>query len=236
MASRAVLAGVALALCASSAAAAQDAAQPAPAPAPGAAADAKQIETYRREVFRYQRAGRPDPFQPLLTTADLGYRVEDLRLTSIVYSPDPQMSIAVFAAADGSARFRLRRGQRLGGITVAAILPRRVDLQVNEFGSVRTQSVTLQRAGAEMAPGPGAGAAGAQGAAQPQGQPGAPQPIIIQQPPAAPAPPPGPLRRGGSQPAAGAQAAPAQAPAQSQPQASSPNPRRTTGQAAPRNR
>lgn len=168
--------------------AAPAAAQPA---APPADSSAVVVESYRREVFRYQRAGRPDPFQPLLSAADLGYRVEDLRLTSIVYSPDPRQSIAVFALADSSARHRLRTGQRLGSITVVGIYPRRVDVQVNDFGNVRLQSLTLQRNVRPPAPGPGAGAAAA-GA----GQPG--QPVIIQAPPpAAPAAPTGPLRRGG---------------------------------------
>lgn len=177
------LAAIALSL----ALAAPAAAQPA---APPADSSLRPIENYRREVFRYQRGGRPDPFQPLLSAADLGYRVEDLRLTSIVYSPNAQQSIAVFAVADSSGRYRLRVGQRLGSITVVAIYPRRVDVQVNDFGVARVQSLTLQRTPSPMAPGPGAGAP----------QAGTPQPVIIAAPaPAAPAPPSGPLRRGGRQ-------------------------------------
>jgi hypothetical protein len=168
--------------------AAPAAAQPA---APAADSSAALVEPYRREVFRYQRGGRPDPFQPLLSAADLGYRVEDIRLTSIVYSPDPRQSIAVFAVADSSARHRLRTGQRLGSITVVGIYPRRVDVQVNDFGTMRVQSLTLQRAARAPAPGAADATAGA-------GQPGQPQQVIIQAPaPAAPAPPSGPLRRGG---------------------------------------
>ena len=238
MASRAVLAGVALAAALAAPAAAQTATPPAAPAVAAAAADpaGKALGPYRREVFRYQRTGRPDPFQPLVTTAELGYRVEDLRLTSIVYSPDPNLSIAVFAAADGSARYRLRRGQRLGGITVAAIQPRRVDLQVSEFGNVRVQSVTLQRVTQAPGPGPGAGGATVENAQQP-GQSGGAQPVIIQQAPQAPAAPSGPLRRGGNQPARPqGSAAPAQAPAPAQPQSSGTNPRRTTGQAQPRYR
>lgn len=150
-----------------------------------AAAATPAVEAYRREVFTYQRGGRPDPFQPLLSAADLGYRVEDLRLTSIIYSPDPRMSVAVFALADSARRFRLRTGQRLGGITVAAIYPRRVDLRVEDFGVARIESVTLQRPTAAQTPSSGP-------ALDPSSQP-----VIIQQQPAAPASPAGPLRRGG---------------------------------------
>ncbi|HEY0150626.1 MAG TPA: hypothetical protein VGB92_01435 [Longimicrobium sp.] len=180
--SRAALAAVVLAL----GLAAPAAAQPA-APADSAV---RPIESYRREVFRYQRGGRPDPFQPLLSAADLGYRVEDLRLASIVYSPNPRQSIAVFTVGDSAGRHRLRTGQRLGSITVLAIYPRRVDVQVNDFGVARVQSLTFQRTARTMAPGPGAGAAAASG--------GTTQPVIIQAPaPAQPAAPSGPLRRGG---------------------------------------
>jgi hypothetical protein len=152
----------------------------------GAASSASPIQAYRREVFAYQRAGRPDPFQPLLSAADMGYRVEDLRLTSIVYSPTAGQSVAVFALADSARRFRLRVGQRLGTITVAAIYPRRVDLRVEDFGVARIESVALQRLPAQSA-------APAPSAAQPG------QPIIVQQaPPRQSEQPSGPLRRGGA--------------------------------------
>jgi hypothetical protein len=103
-------------------------------------------DVYRREVFRYQRGGRPDPFTPLLTAADLGFRVEDLRLTSIIFSPDGRRSIAVFAEGDSARRYRLHQGQRLGTMTVLRIWPQRVDVRVDEFGGSRLQTVLLQRA------------------------------------------------------------------------------------------
>ncbi|HYW10110.1 MAG TPA: hypothetical protein VE913_24295 [Longimicrobium sp.] len=176
-------------------------AAPAAAQAPAAPADTSTLRTtepYRRETFRYQRGGRPDPFQPLLAAADLGYRVEDLRLTSIVYSPNPRQSIAVFAVADSSGRYRLRTGQRLGSITVVGIYPRRVDVRVDDFGISRTQSIQLQRVGSI----PSAPAGPAPAGGQPEGTP--PQQAPQQQAPAArPQQPSGPLRRGGRPPAAG---------------------------------
>src|SRR5215218_4175371 len=87
--------------------------------APAAAAPAlPAADVYRREVFRYQRGGRPDPFAPLLTAAELGFRVEDLRLTAIIYSPAGNRSVAVFAAGDSARRYRLHQGQRMGTMTV----------------------------------------------------------------------------------------------------------------------
>jgi len=119
-------------------------------------------DVYRREVFRYLRGGRPDPFTPLLTAAELGFRVEDLRLTSIIYSPDARRSIAVFAEGDSARRYRLHQGQRLGTMTVLRIWPQRVDVRVDEFGGSRLQTVLLQRA-QRQEPAPAAAAAGAPG-------------------------------------------------------------------------
>ncbi|HEX6748018.1 MAG TPA: hypothetical protein VF092_12060, partial [Longimicrobium sp.] len=102
-------------------------------------------DVYRREVFRYQRGGRPDPFQALLTAADLGFRVEDLRLTAIIYSPDARRSVAVFAEGDSARRYRMHQGQRLGTMTVTRIWPQRVDVRVDEFGGSRLQTILLQR-------------------------------------------------------------------------------------------
>lgn len=167
----------------------------APAAAAGAALPAADV--YRREVFRYQRGGRPDPFQPLLTAAELGFRVEDLRLTAIIYSPAGNRSVAVFAAGDSARRYRLHQGQRMGTMTVLRVLPQRVDVRVDEFGGSRLQSIPLVRA--ERIQQQAAQAAGA-----------APQPQIPVTFTPAPQAPPAPrvLRRG-------APAAPPAAPAAS---------------------
>jgi hypothetical protein len=125
-----------------------------PAPSAAAAAPATTLpagDVYRREVFRYQRGGRPDPFAPLLTAAELGFRVEDLRLTAIIYSPDARRSVAVFAERDSARRYRMHQGQRLGTMTVTRIWPQRVDVRVDEFGGSRLQTILLQRAARQEA-------------------------------------------------------------------------------------
>jgi len=187
-------------------AAAQAPARPvaaAPAAAP-AAATLPAGEVYRREVFRYQRGGRPDPFQPLLTAAELGFRVEDLRLSAIIYSPGGNRSVAVFATGDSARRYRLRQGQRMGTMTVLRILPNRVDVRVDEFGGSHLQSIPLVRR--ERIQQQAAQAAGA--APQAQGQ------IPITLTPAAPQAPQAPrvLRRGPAPAAPGAAPAPPPAP------------------------
>ena len=186
---------------------------PAAASAPVAAApSAASVDVYRREVFRYQRGGRPDPFQALLTAADLGFRVEDLRLTSVVFSPNSRLSLAVFAETNGARRHRLKVGQRVGNMTVARIYPQRVDVRIDEFGGSRTETIQLQRAErrTEMAAEP------APGAAQPQQ-------IPVTLSPAQPAQERlRPLRRGPAPPPAGAAPAPA-----------APAPRSTTAPRSP---
>ena len=183
------------------------------AAAPAAAAPSATLpagDVYRREVFRYQRGGRPDPFQALLTAADLGFRVEDLRLTAIIYSPDARRSVAVFAEGDSARRYRLHQGQRLGTMTVTRIWPQRVDVRVDEFGGSRLQTILLQRTQRQQA-------------ATEAAQPPAAQQIPVTIAPAQPQAPAAPrvLRRGAPPPAQTTQ--PAQA-APARPQ-SSVNPR-----------
>jgi len=135
------------------------------APAPGGAV-LPAGEVYRREVFRYQAAGRPDPFQPLLSAAELGFRVEDLRLTAIIFSPQGNRSVAVFAEGDSARRYRLHQGQRLGTMTVLRIWPQRVDVRVDEFGGSRLQTILLQRAQRQEPPAGDAATAAAAGGPQ----------------------------------------------------------------------
>ena len=100
---------------------------------------------YRREVFQYPRGARPDPFRSLLSSEELGYRFEDMRLTGVIYSPNSRVSVAVLTEAVSKKRFRLKVGERVGGITVAAIHPKRVDVVVNEFGVIRRETLQLRR-------------------------------------------------------------------------------------------
>lgn len=107
-------------------------------PADGAA------RVYRREVFSYARGGRPDPFVSLSGSAQLGTRFEDLTLVGTMTNPDPNRSVATIEERNNPRRFRVRIGQRIGGVTVVAIHPRRVDVVIEEFGVVRRESLPLK--------------------------------------------------------------------------------------------
>lgn len=114
---------------------------------PAQAAPADSAVVYRREVFRYPRTGRPDPFRSLLGTGEVGVRVEDLALRGVVLGPDSRSSIAVIVDGKAKRTYRLRVGQRLEGISVVAIHPREVDLLVHEFGPPRRAVLVLPRPG-----------------------------------------------------------------------------------------
>ena len=134
-----------------------------------AAAVLPETDVYRREVFRYQAGGRPDPFRPLLEGDDMGVRVQDLTLVGIIHSSNPRASVAVFTLP-GQGRVRLRPGQRLGAVTVVGIQPRRVDVREDALGVSRAYSLELQRARRPVATeGQGPAAAPAPPAAPAQG-------------------------------------------------------------------
>lgn len=142
---------------------------------PPAEASLPDTEIYRREVFRYQAGGRPDPFQPLLSGDELGVRVQDLRLVGIIHTGNPRTSVATFTqAADSTQRIRLRVGQRVGSVTLLSIQPRRVDVREDEIGVSRVYSLELQR--------PRRGVSTPEGAPPPPQQPQQQQPAAPAQP------------------------------------------------------
>lgn len=103
------------------------------------------IPIYRREVFDYSAQGRRDPFRSLVNSDDLGVRVEDLTLRGVVVSRDARRSVATLEQVGSERRIRARVGDRIGGITVVAILPRSVEVVVEEFGVPRREVLPLKR-------------------------------------------------------------------------------------------
>lgn len=117
---------------------------------PEQSADSRII--YRREVFQYPRGARPDPFRSLVGTGALGVRIEDVTLRGVVHDPDRRQSVAILVVAGSDRPIRARVGDRVGGMRILAIHPRRVDLLVEEFGVTRRESLHLR-----MTPEQGAG-------------------------------------------------------------------------------
>jgi hypothetical protein len=124
----------------------------APAVEPGAdprsAAEAVGGEfeiVYEREVFRYPRDGRADPFRSLLLDDDLGIRVEDLTLRGTVHHPDPSLSVAIMTLTGSDRRIQARIGERVGPMRVLAIYPDRVDIVIEELGVARRETLRIIR-------------------------------------------------------------------------------------------
>jgi len=114
---------------------------------------------FEREVFAYPRFERRNPFRPLVGTGDAGPRFEELSLLGVIYTDDPEASVALLATGattgpDGSVSYggggetyRVREGQSLGNVRVLDIQPTRVLLEVTEFGMTEQRSLELNRPG-----------------------------------------------------------------------------------------
>lgn len=100
---------------------------------------------YRREVFDYSRAGRPDPFRSLVGSADLGIRVEDLSLRGVVVHPNASQSVAVIAREGNPRLIRARVGDRIGGIRIVAIRPRNIEVVIEDLGVARRETIEITR-------------------------------------------------------------------------------------------
>ncbi|MEX1186466.1 MAG: hypothetical protein WEA80_07735 [Gemmatimonadaceae bacterium] len=120
----------------SSTAAAQSTRTTPPAPAP-------EEHMIYREVFEYDAAGRRDPFASLLATSDLRPLLIDLRLTAIAYDPNGRNSVAVLRDLTSKEQYRVKVGQTLGRMRVAAIQPRSVTFTIQEFGLSRQETLTM---------------------------------------------------------------------------------------------
>ena len=114
------------------------------------------IETtlvFDREVFTYPRFERKDPFFPLVNQDDSGPRFEEIQLTGVIFSPNPDLSVALFGprGESGEGRiaqtYRVRRGDRIGNVRILEIQLTRVVVSVDEFGETQTHVLELQRPG-----------------------------------------------------------------------------------------
>jgi hypothetical protein len=140
----------ALASCASAQASAQAAPRPtsksakAAAPAPAKASTPLPVDTapkvlINREVFQYEGSGRRDPFISLLTTSDLRPLLTDLKLVAVAYDPRGQNSVAVLRDVTSKDQYKVRVGQTIGRMRVAAIQEKAVIFTIEEFGYSRQE-------------------------------------------------------------------------------------------------
>lgn len=113
------------------------------APAAKPAADTAPKALINREVFAYEGSGRRDPFVSLLTTSDLKPLLTDLKLTGVAYDPRGQNSVAVLRDVTSKEQYKVRVGQTIGRMRVAAIQPKAVIFTIEEFGYSRQELLPI---------------------------------------------------------------------------------------------
>jgi hypothetical protein len=150
-----VFAGV-LASAASAQAVAQAAARPVNPPVPNAKVASSKtplpaapaLDTPRvlinREVFQYDGSGRRDPFVSLLTTSDLRPLLSDLKLVAVAFDPRGQNSVAVLRDPTSKTQYKVKVGQTIGRMRVAAIQEKAVIFTIEEFGYSRQELLPIQ--------------------------------------------------------------------------------------------
>jgi len=112
-------------------------------PLPTPAADTSPRVLINREVFQYDGDGRRDPFVSLLTTSDLKPLLTDLKLVGVAYDPRGQNSVAVLRDVTSKDQYKVRVGQTIGRMRVAAIQPKAVIFTIEEFGYSRQELLPI---------------------------------------------------------------------------------------------
>jgi hypothetical protein len=107
------------------------------------AADTAPRVLINREVFAYEGSGRRDPFVSLLTTSDLKPLLTDLKLVGVAYDPRGQNSVAVLRDVTSKDQYKVRVGQTIGRMRVAAIQPKAVIFTIEEFGYSRQELLPI---------------------------------------------------------------------------------------------
>lgn len=120
------------------------AAVPATAAARPAAADTGSRVLINREIFQYDGGSRRDPFVSLLTTSDLRPLLADLKLVAVAYDPRGQNSVAVLRDATSKTQYKVKVGQTIGRMRVAAIQEKAVIFTIEEFGYSRQELLGIQ--------------------------------------------------------------------------------------------
>lgn len=111
---------------------------------PAATADTGSRVLINREIFQYDGDGRRDPFVSLLTTSDLRPLLTDLKLVAVAYDPRGQNSVAVLRDVTSKSQYRVRVGQTIGRMRVAAIQEKAVIFTIEEFGYSRQELLPIQ--------------------------------------------------------------------------------------------
>jgi hypothetical protein len=120
------------------------AAAPVAAAAPQAAPKAAAPEVLvNREAYAYPGAGRRDPFVSLMNTEELRPLLGDLKLVAVALDPTGRNSVAVLRDVTTKEQYRVKVGQEIGRMRVAAIHQKAVVFGIEEFGYSRQESLAM---------------------------------------------------------------------------------------------
>ncbi|HEV7593832.1 MAG TPA: hypothetical protein VGO33_02460 [Gemmatimonadaceae bacterium] len=112
---------------------------PLAAPSPLPVPDTASRVLITREVFQYEGDARRDPFVSLLSTKDLRPMLVDLKLVAVAFDPRGQNSVAVLRDVTSRDQYKVRVGQTIGRMRVAAIQEKAVIFTIEEFGYSRQE-------------------------------------------------------------------------------------------------
>lgn len=116
-----------------------------PVQAPAQADVPEPGEPLVREVYSYS-GGPRDPFESVLGRATIGPEFADLMLVGIYYNVrSPAASIVVLRDRVTGRRYTVRQGERLGRMRVADVRPKDVTFAIDDYGTVRQESLTLRK-------------------------------------------------------------------------------------------
>jgi hypothetical protein len=96
-----------------------------------------------RETYAYPGMGRRDPFVSLMNTEELRPLLGDLKLVAIAFDATGRNSVAVLRDVTTKEQYRVKVGQELGRMRVAAIHEKNVVFGIEEFGYSRQESLAM---------------------------------------------------------------------------------------------
>jgi len=111
-----------------------------------AAATAAAVDSGRlviRETYSYLGTGRRDPFVSLMNTEELRPLFQDLKLVAVAWDETGRNSVAVLRDVTSKTQYRVKVGQELGRMRVAAISQKSVLFGIEEFGYSRQETLAM---------------------------------------------------------------------------------------------
>ncbi len=101
------------------------------------------VQLISRESYSYQGTGRRDPFVSLMNNGELRPVFQDLKLVAVAFDPLGRNSVAVLRDVTSKEQYRVKVGQEIGRMRVAAIRQKSVTFGIEEFGYSRQETLSM---------------------------------------------------------------------------------------------